>query len=134
MYMHVDTLGYTDQFVGYATSGSIEGPYVFQGPLLFEGKPVRRWDMGTFQDRDGSGYVLIHGGAIYKLTDDYKGISEQVNENFASGFESPAMFRKDGIYYFIGSHLGERPNWSDKRKNNYGSTGYFVSLDRVVFR
>src|SRR5690349_9403547 len=35
MYMHVDTLGYTDQFLGYATSPSITGPYVFQGPLLF---------------------------------------------------------------------------------------------------
>ena len=26
MYMHVDTLGYKDQFVGYATANSITGP------------------------------------------------------------------------------------------------------------
>lgn len=115
MYMHVDTLGYTDQFVGYATSASITGPYSFKGPLLFEGKPIRRWDMGAFQDRDGSGYVLIHGGAIYKLNEDYKSIRERTNENIASGFESPAMFRKGDTYYFIGSHL---TSW-ERNDNDY---------------
>lgn len=105
MYMHVDTLGYKDQFVGYATSGTITGPYVFQGPLLFDGQPIRKWDMGIFQDQDGSGYVLIHGGEIYKLNKDYKSVSELVNKNMTSGFESPAIFRKDSIYYFLGSHL-----------------------------
>lgn len=115
MFMHVDTLGYTDQFVGYATSATIQGPYVFRGPLLFKGRPIRKWDMGTFQDQDGAGYVLIHGGAIYKLSEDYKSISEQINENIASGFESPAMFRKNGIYYFIGSHL---TSW-ERNDNDY---------------
>ena len=75
MYMHVDTLGYIDQFIGYAVSKKITGPYSFMGPLLFDGKPIRKWDMGTFQDKDGSGYVLIHGGEIYKLSDDYKSVS-----------------------------------------------------------
>jgi hypothetical protein len=114
MYMHADTLGYTDQFVGYATSAAITGPYTFRGPLLFNGKPIRKWDMGTFQDKDGSGYVLIHGGEIYKLSEDYKSVSEQVNKNMTSGFESPAMFKKDSIYYFLGSHL---TSW--ERNDNY---------------
>lgn len=115
MYMHVDTLGYIDQFVGYATSKTITGPYVFKGPLLFNGKPVKKWDMGTFQDKDGTGYVLLHGGDIYKLSDDYKSVSEQVNKAMTSGFESPAIFRKDSIYYFLGSHL---TSW-EKNDNYY---------------
>jgi hypothetical protein len=114
MYMHADTLGYTSQYVGYATSKKITGPYTFYGPLLFNGKPIKKWDMGTFQDKDGSGYVLLHGGDIYKLNDDYKSISEQLNKAFERGFESPAMFHKDSLYYFLGSDL---TGW--ERNDNY---------------
>lgn len=114
MYMHADTLGYKDPFVGYATAKTIAGPYAFQGPLLFDGKPVRKWDMGTFQDADGAGYVLIHGGEIYRLGNDYKSLTEQVNKTMTPGFESPAIFRKDSLYYFLGSHL---TSW--ERNDNY---------------
>jgi hypothetical protein len=114
MYVHVDTLGYIDQYVGYATAKKITGPYTFHGPILFNRKPIYKWDMGTFQDKDGSGYVLIHGGDIYKLSDDYKSISEQVNKDMTPGFESPAIFRKDSIYYFLGSNL---TSW--ERNDNY---------------
>jgi len=115
MYMHADTLGYTDQFVGYATSNNITGPYVFEGPLLFRGSPIRKWDMGTFQDKDGSGYILLHGGEIYKLSADYKSMAEQVNKNMTAGFESPAIFRKDSLYYFLGSKL---TSW-ERNDNEY---------------
>lgn len=114
MYMHADTLGYVDQFVGYATAKNITGPYTFHGPLLFDGKPIKKWDMGTFQDKDGSGYVLMHGGDIYKLNDDYKSISEQVNKAMDRKFESPALFRKGSLYYFLGSDL---TGW--ERNDNY---------------
>jgi len=115
MYMHADSTTYKDQFVGYAVSKKIKGPYQFKGPLLFKGKPIKKWDMGTFQDTDGSGYILIHGGEIYKLSDDYKSVTEKVNENITSGFESPTMLKKDGLYYFIGSHL---TSW-EKNDNYY---------------
>lgn len=115
MYMHVDTMGYVDQFVGYATSKTIIGPYTYQGPVLFNGKPIRKWDMSTFQDKDGSGYVLLHGGDIYKLSNDYKSITEQVNKTFTSGFEAPAIFRKGDTYYFLGSDL---TSW-EKNDNYY---------------
>lgn len=115
MYMHADTLTYKDQFVGYAVSKKIKGPYQFKGPLLFQGKPIKKWDMGTFQDNDGSGYILVHGGEIYKLSDDYKSVTEKINENITSGFESPTMFKKNGLYYFIGSHL---TSW-EKNDNYY---------------
>lgn len=115
MYMHADTLSYTDQFVGYATSKNITGPYTFKGPLLYNGKPIRKWDMGAFQDTDGSGYVLLHGGDIYKLSSDYKSITGQVNKTFTSGFEAPAIFRKGDMYYFLGSDL---TSW-EKNDNYY---------------
>jgi hypothetical protein len=115
MYMHADSLTYKNQFVGYAVSKNIKGPYEFRGPLLFQGKPIKKWDMGTFQDQDGSGYILVHGGEIYKLSDDYTSVVEKVNENITSGFESPAIFKKDGLYYFIGSHL---TSW-EKNDNYY---------------
>lgn len=114
MYMHADTLTYKDQFVGYATSKNIAGPYEFKGPLLFNGQPVKKWDMGTFQDEDGAGYVLLHGGDIYKLSSDYKSITEHVNKSFETGFESPVIFRKENLYYFMGSHL---TSW--ERNDNY---------------
>ncbi|HEX8013770.1 MAG TPA: glycosyl hydrolase family 43, partial [Flavobacterium sp.] len=96
-------------------SKKIKGPYQFKGPVLYQGKPIKKWDMGTFQDTDGSGYILVHGGEIYKLSDDYKSATEKVNENITSGFESPTMLKKDGLYYFIGSHL---TSW-EKNDNYY---------------
>ncbi len=114
MYMHADTLGYTNPYVGYATAKKITGPYIFHGPLLFNGKPIKKWDMGTFQDKDGSGYVLLHGGDVYKLNEDYKSISEQISKAFEKGFESPAIFKKDSLYYFLGSDL---TGW--ERNDNY---------------
>ncbi|WP_462244798.1 family 43 glycosylhydrolase [Ferruginibacter sp.] len=114
MYVHADTLGYKSQYVGYATAKKITGPYSFNGPILFNGKPIKKWDMGTFQDKDGSGYVLLHGGDIYKLNPDYKSISEQINKAFEKGFESPAIFKKDSLYYFLGSDL---TGW--ERNDNY---------------
>jgi hypothetical protein len=114
MYMHADSITYKSQFVGYATSKTITGPYQFKGPLLFNGKPIKKWDMGTFQDTDGSGYILIHGGEIYKLGDDYKSVVTQINPNMTSGFEAPTMLKKDGLYYLIGSNLS---SW--ERNDNY---------------
>lgn len=115
MFMHTDSMDYRDQYVGYATSKSVTGPYTFQGPLLFEGKPIKKWDMGTFQDNDGAGYVVTHGGNIYRLTDDYRSVSAQVNKAMAlHGFESPALFRDGDNYFFLGSNL---TGW--ERNDNY---------------
>ncbi|UKT64232.1 family 43 glycosylhydrolase [Pedobacter mucosus] len=122
MYMHVDTLGYKDQFVGYATAKNITGPYQFKGPILFNGKPIKKWDMGTFQDKDGSGYILTHGGAIYQLAADYKSIIAETNKSMTSGFESPTLFKKENTYYFIGSNL---TSW--EKNDNYYYTATSLS-------
>lgn len=122
MYMHVDTLGYKDQFVGYAIAKNITGPYQFKGPLLFNGKPIKKWDMGTFQDTDGKGYLLTHGGIIHQLSDDYQSIVAETNPQITSGFESPTLFKKGNTYYFIGSHL---TSW--EKNDNYYYTASSLS-------
>ncbi|MCA5003556.1 family 43 glycosylhydrolase [Sphingobacterium sp. WQ 366] len=122
MYMHVDSLNYKDQFVGYATSKSITGPYTYQGALLYNDNPIKKWDLGSFQDDNGDGYILIHGGEIYKLNDDYKSVKSKINEKIASGFESPTMLKKDNLYYFLGSNL---TSW--ERNDNYYYTSPSLS-------
>ena len=114
MFMHADDMGYKDPYIGYATCKTINGEYQLQGPLLYQGKPVQRWDMGTFQDTDGKGYLLIQHGPIYRLSDDYQSIEMEVAHVKGSG-ESPAMFKKDGIYYMLYSNL---TSW-EKNDNFY---------------
>lgn len=114
MFMHTDDRGYKDQCVGYATAKNIAGPYTFHGPLLYKGQPIRKWDMGTFQDNDGTGYVLIHGGEIYKLSGDYHSAVELIAKDFAPNSEAPAVLRKGNLYYWLGSHLS---SW--ERNDNF---------------
>ena len=45
-------------------------------------------------------------------------------------FRSPLL--KKGDYNLTVYVTGERPNWSDKRKSIYGSTGNFVALDKII--
>ena len=45
-------------------------------------------------------------------------------------FLSPAL-KKDN-YTLTVTVMGEHGNWWDKRKNLFGSTGNFVSLDKIV--
>lgn len=114
MFMHADNLGYRDPYIGIATSPTIDGEYTLHGPILYKGKPVKRWDMGTFQDSDGTGYLLIHHGPIYRLSADYRSIESQVADVKGLG-EAPAMFRKDGVYFLLSSKL---TSW-EKNDNFY---------------
>lgn len=114
MYMHADDMKYMDPHIGYATCNTINGEYKLQGPLLYEGKPIKRWDMGTFQDSDGEGYLLIHHGPIYRLSDDYRSVEAQVANVKGLG-ESPAMLKKNGLYYLLSSSL---TSW-EKNDNFY---------------
>jgi len=114
MYMHADDLRYMDPHIGVATSATIDGEFIFRGPLLHGDEPLRRWDMGTFQDRDGTGYVLVHDGDIYRLSTDYLTIDAQVATGIAEGGESPAMLEHEGQYFIIFSN---KTMW--ERNDNY---------------
>lgn len=114
MFFHDDNLQYKDPCIGVATSKTINGEYTVQGPLMYQGHPVKRWDMGTFQDTDGQGYVLIHHGDIYRLSDDYRSAAEKMPYIKGMG-ESPAMFKKQGVYFLLTSNL---TSW-EKNDNFY---------------
>lgn len=106
MYFHADSDGYRNPAVEYAVSNKITGPYTYKGKLMFGDNYIRKWDMGTFQDEDGSGYVILHHGNIYKLAEDYKSIAEQVlKDDKTLRTESPAVFKQNNTYYWIGSGL-----------------------------
>lgn len=114
MYMHTDNMGYRDPHVGYATCETIDGEYQFQGELLHNGTYLHKWDLGTYQDSDGKGYLLTHEGFIYELSEDYKAVERIVVSNVAPGGESPAMFKKDGCYFWLFSN---KTSW--ERNDNY---------------
>jgi len=120
MLMHTDDMKYMDPCIGVATSDSIVGPYEFRGPLLYEGQPIRKWDMGTFVDEDGTAYLLLHEGDMYRLSYDYLTAVEKVTECIAPGGESPAMFRHEDSYFWMFSN---KTGW--ERNDNY----YFSARD-----
>lgn len=120
MLMHADNLKYTDPNIGIAVCDRINGDYKLLGTIEYDGKPVKHWDMGTFQDEDGTGYLLIHHGPIYKLSKDYRSVVEKTAHVEGMG-ESPAMFKKDGMYYLLTSNL---TSW--ERNDNYYFTATSV--------
>ncbi len=113
MLMHADNMGYTDPHIGVAIADKINGDYKLLGTLQYKGRPIHRWDMGTFQDADGKGYLLIHHGPVYRLSDDYLSVDTMIAHLSGMG-ESPAMFRKGDTYYMLTSNL---TSW--ERNDNY---------------
>lgn len=119
MFAHADDLRYMDPNTVVATSMTINGDYELKGTLEYNGKPIHKWDIGVFQDDDGKGYLLVHHGPIYRLKDNYLSVDTLVANVEGMG-ESPAMFKKDGIYYLLTSNL---TSW--ERNDNY----YFTATD-----
>ncbi len=118
MIMHSDNLRYKDPCTAYATAKSITGPYTFQGPLLYKGKPVKKWDIGSFVDVDGTAYLLAHHGDIYRFAPDYHSLDSCMSKNVAGVGESPAMLRHKGKYYWFSSHT---TSW-ERNDNMYVSS------------
>lgn len=104
MFMHADNLGYKDQYTCYATSPTVTGPYTFRGPVMLDSVPLRHWDMGTFQDTDGTGYILAHHGPVYRLSPDFHSAEAMVSNVKGSG-ESPAVVHCGDNYFHLSSNL-----------------------------
>lgn len=120
MFMHTDDLTYTDPHIGVAISDRIDGEFKFLGPLRYRGEPIKRWDMGTYLDVNGKGYLLIHEGDIYRLSEDFLEAEELVASQISPGGESPTMFRKDEYYYLMFSN---KTSW--EKNDNY----YYTATD-----
>ena len=101
---HADDLGYKDPCTVVAVADSVNGEYRLQGPLLYHGKPLRHWDIGAFQDTDGTAYLLAHHGPIYRLSADYLSVDTMVAKVDGAG-ESPCMFKAGDTYFYLTSNL-----------------------------
>ena len=111
MYMHIDSPNYAEAKVGVATSSTPCGPYTYRGSFRPEGNLSR--DIGLFQETDGTAYLMSedrnNGLRIYKLSADYLSVDSAVavlgSGGSSGSVESPAMIKKDGRYYVLGSRL-----------------------------
>lgn len=113
MLMHADDMNYKDPCTAIATCKTIDGDYQLKGLLQYKGQPIKRWDIGAFQDEDGKGYLLAHHGPIYRLSDDYLSVDTMI-ANVSGMGESPTMFKKNGMYFLLTSNL---TSW--ERNDNY---------------
>src|SRR5947209_8019183 len=96
----------TEAKVGVATSSSICGNYSYRGSFRPLGNQSR--DMGLFKDDNGTAYLLsedrAHGLRIDRLSADYLSVVSAVVV-LTPNHEAPAMFKLNGRYYLLGSHL-----------------------------
>ena len=128
MYVHIDSLTYSEAKVGVATSSTPCGAYDYRGSSRPLGQLSR--DIGLFQDTDGTAYLLSedrnNGLRIDLLSSDYLTPVSTVailgSGGGANSFESPAMVKANGIYYLLASHL---TGWS--LNDNVYSTATSVS-------
>lgn len=148
LYMHIDGVwpgeksAYRLARVGVATCDTVDGNYQYLRSFRPLGNESR--DIGQFIDDDGAAYLISEdrpkGFHIYKLSDDYLSIEEEVCL-VPEHLEGGAIVHYDGLYYFVGSHLTSwKPNpnvfasakslagpWSEFKviappeKNTYGS-------------
>lgn len=110
MWMHVDSSDYGDARAGVATSDSICGDYTYirsERPL---GNIAR--DMTLFLDDDDVAYLIAEdrdeGTHFFKLSDDFLEIESNVATipfSQTPALESPAVFKVNGVYYFLASRL-----------------------------
>ena len=107
--MHVDNSTYKDEGIGVATSSTVCGNYTYRGRMKLNGSTIKKWDSGSFQDTDGTGYIITHNGNIYKLAADYLSAVSQPVSSMCGGCEAPALFKVGGTYFFLFSH---RTGWA----------------------
>lgn len=107
--MHVDVAGYKKPGVGVATSPTVCGNYTYHGRLKLNGSSINKWDSGSFQDTDGTGYIITHNGNIYKLAPDYLSAVSQPLSAMCSNCEAPTLFKVGSTYFFLFSH---RTGWA----------------------
>ncbi len=106
----------------YMTSTTPVGPFTFvrdEWPAN-----ISVYDMGTFQDSDGTGYVLYSDGnqaiTIDRLSSDYLSVAQQV-AHFSSGQceEAPAVVKNNGRYFLTNSYC---TGWSPNQNHYRSST------------
>ncbi len=116
MWMHYENaFDYNDAACAIATCDTVDGDYVYRGHFRPVGNMSR--DCTIFKDKDGTAYFVSSSRdnadmCIYRLTDDYMAIDEQVKTIWPGQYrEAPALFERNGKYYFLSSMCtGWNPN------------------------
>lgn len=105
---------YGDAEVTVAVSDTIDGDYTYIDSFRPLGHMSR--DLTVYVDDDGSAYLLSAANEnadlnVYRLTDDYLGVEELVHSFPWQYRESPAVFKRNGVYFLMTSGLtGWSPN------------------------
>jgi hypothetical protein len=126
LYAHAAANNYQDdKEVVYATSPTVNGKYSYKGKLLNGSTIAAHSDMGAFAD-DTVAYVVTESAHVYTLANDcHSWLSDKqysaINGN-SGGSESPAVFKANGTYYWIGSY---KTGW--RANNNFYSTAPAMS-------
>jgi hypothetical protein len=122
LYAHAADVTYqVDKEVVYATSPTVNGKYSYKGPLKnASGAIAAHSDMGAYADDTGA-YVITESAHVYTLANDcHSWLSDKqfsAINGTSGGSESPAVFKANGTYYWIGSN---KTGW--RANNNFYST------------
>jgi len=108
-----------DSHYTVAVSDTPAGPFAVQNPNVRVEHGDTQGDFGLFVDADGAGYITYsfcpsnsdwsartepirhHQICVEKLTPDYLSSTMESTEPIAGNVESPAMFRRNNIYYLL---------------------------------
>lgn len=112
-----DNKKHTDPITCVAVSDTINGEYQLLGAFEYEEAPLRKGDLGLFQEEDGTAYAVFCEGDIYRLSDDYTSAAELVVKGMAPGSSSPVLTKIDGTYFAL---FSGKTAW-DSNENYYYS-------------
>jgi hypothetical protein len=122
LYAHAADVTYqADKEVVYATSATVNGQYSYKGPLKnASGQIAAHSDMGAYADETVA-YVITESAHVYTLASNcHSWVSDKqfsAINGTSGGSESPAVFKANGTYYWIGSN---KTGW--RANNNFYST------------
>ncbi|MGW4215297.1 family 43 glycosylhydrolase [Lentzea sp. NPDC004789] len=109
MWMHKENgRDYTEARAAVATSSTVDGNYTYRSSFRPLGQHMSR-DITLFRDDDGTAYMVSAAREnadlnLYRLNADYTGISSLVRTLWrGSSRESPAVFKRDGVYFMVTS-------------------------------
>ena len=136
MWMHYEDGGtYKEARCAVAVCDTIDGDYTYLGSFNPVGNMSR--DCTLFVDDDQTAYFISAGRGnadtcIYRLTEDYLAIDEQVRVLWPGQFrEAAAVCKRNGIYYMITSACtGWKPNQS-KYAWSKSMTGIWSPLKEI---
>jgi hypothetical protein len=117
MWFHLELKGqaYRAARVGVAVSDKANGPYTYLRSFRPDEQMSR--DMTLFQDDDGAAYLVTSSEDnktmhVSRLKANFFATTGEYQRIFVDKvLEAPAIFKRDGKYYFVGSHCtGWTPN------------------------